>query len=83
MVADKLATVKQMREDPALTPRERTLPEFVVAPTRSQLYWVGFHAFCDGARLDNMQDEAMRRGWWAALNAEAAAVTGYDKYMEW
>ena len=83
MVTEKLATVKQISEESVLTPRERNRPEFVVAPTRSQLYWLGFNAFCDGAKLDDMQDENMRRGWWAALNAEAAAVTGYDKYMEW
>jgi hypothetical protein len=83
MVTEKLATVKQTREEAALTPRARHRPEFVVTPTRSQLYWVGFNAFCDGAKLNDIQDEAMRRGWWAALNAEAAAVTGYDKYMEW
>jgi hypothetical protein len=33
----------------------------------------GFNAYMDGALLAEMHNNAMRRGWWAALDAQAFA----------
>ena len=49
MVVEKEATVKQIGYDSALISRAGNRPEFVVAPTSSELYWTGFNAYCDGA----------------------------------
>jgi len=64
----------------------RTKPNRVAVsptPTSRQLYWQGFDAYCDGAKLEAMRCEPMRRGWWAALKAASAAASGYDCYMGW
>lgn len=51
------------------------------ADMRRNAYWAGFDAYCNGAPLDEMNGDEMRRGWWAALNAEAAAATGHDRQI--
>lgn len=33
----------------------------------------GFNAYCEGAQLEEMSTDTHRRGWWAALAAQAGA----------
>lgn len=35
-------------------------------------YWLGFNAYCAGAQLEDVPPQ-QRRGWWAALDAQAGA----------
>jgi hypothetical protein len=37
-------------------------------------WYTGFSAYCQGAQLEDMPTVAHKRGWWAALDAQAAAT---------
>lgn len=53
-------------------------------PSKRSRYNAGFDAYCAGATLAEVQhDPQMRRGWFAALDAEAACESGVDVKAGW
>lgn len=54
-----------------------------ITETPADLYWAGYDAYCNRLPLEYCHSDEERRGWNAANSAEAAAITGYDKFMGW
>ena len=76
----------QLREQfgPTVSSQSLVEMEINIMSISQKHYQVGYALYIAHQSLESCQNDAQRRGWWAALDADAECVTpGYAQKVGW